>query len=254
MTKTACLFACAAALALSAGAAAAQSRDQQPSSMPPVSAMGQGQRPAAGPAPAPRALTPEQAQRRQEAMSGQPDVLLDVPNLSVQQIELEVNNLEVDISLQARLASLLNLTAGAQARIERVRINITGVQATALLVVRLENVRAIIDRTLTTIDNNPQLVERLLQTTDNAVNTVGGVANNAVGTVGGVANNAVGVAGSALTRGSVLNPAAAGLTPEGDASRNRDGQTVRRFRDQAGRVVEVVTDTAGRVVSSRAVG
>jgi hypothetical protein len=83
----------------------------------------------------------------------------------------------------ARLANLLKLTAGADASIDHVKLDIKGVQATATLVVRLDNVRAIIERTLQTLDNNPQLVSQLLSTVDNTVNTVGGVANNTVGTV-----------------------------------------------------------------------
>ena len=76
------------------------------------------------------------------------------------------------------------LTAGANARIGNVKIDIRGVRAQATLIVRLDNVRAIIERTLQTLDNNPQLVSQLLSTVDNTVNTVGGVANNAVGSAG----------------------------------------------------------------------
>ena len=70
-----------------------------------------------------------------------------------------------------------------------------------LLKVRLDNVRQIIDRTLTTIDRNPEILERLLTTVDNTVGTVGDVANttlqpggvvdNTVGTVGQVAGEAI---------------------------------------------------------------
>jgi hypothetical protein len=175
----------------------------------------------------------------------QPDVLLDIPNLSVDEINLEVNNLQVHIALDARLANLLKLTAGADASIDQVKIGIKGVQATATLVVRLDNVRAIIERTLQTLDNNPQLVTQLLSTVDNTVNTVGGVANNTVGTVGGIA-------GTALRNGQLLDLAASGLTAVSQTV-NSTGQTVRRVRDRAGQLLEVVTDSAGRIVSSRRV-
>lgn len=183
----------------------------------------------------------------QQAMAGsdQPDVLLDVPNLSVDEITLEVNNLQVHIALDARLANLLKLTAGADASIDQVKLAIKGVQAQATLIVRLDNVRAIIERTLQTLDNNPQLVTQLLSSVDNTVNTVGGVANNTVGTVGGIAGNV-------LRTGQVLDLARAGLT-EVSRSLNPAGQTVRRVRDTAGQVSEVVTDTAGRILSSRRV-
>src|SRR5687768_4666790 len=150
--------------------------------------------------------TPAAAQRNREApaptgpsplaqqvlASGdQPDVLLDIPNLSIEQLTVEVNNLQVNLALEARLANLLHLTAGADARIDNVRIDLRGVRASATLIVRLDNVRAIIERTLQTLDNNPQIVTQLLSTVDNTVNTVGGVANNAVGTVGTIAGTAL---------------------------------------------------------------
>ena len=207
------------------------------------------------------AVSPAEAQNRREPAKGlpqstalaqqvssggeQPDVLLDIPNLSVDEITIDVQNLQVDISLDARLANLLKLTAGANASIDQVKIGIKGVQATATLVVRLDNVRAIIERTLQTLDNNPQIVTQLLSTVDNTVNTVGGVANNTVGTVGGIA-------GSVLRNGAVLDLARSGLT-ELSRTVNGTGQTVRRVRDTGGRLLEVVTDTAGRIVSSRSV-
>jgi YD repeat-containing protein len=183
----------------------------------------------------------------QQVSSGgqQPDVLLDIPNLSVESITLEVDNLQAHIALDARLGSILKLTAGADASIDKVKLDIKGVQATATLVVRLDNVRAIIERTLQTVDNNPQLVAGLLNSVDNTVNTVGGVANNAVGTVGGIA-------GSALRTGQVLDLARSGLSVVNQTV-NGSGQTVRQVRDGAGRLLEVVTDTAGRIVSSRPV-
>jgi hypothetical protein len=205
------------------------------------------------------AASPADAQRRdnQSAQPGQssplamqamqsgdpPDVLLDVPNLSVEQLTIEVNNLRVNLALDARLANLLQLTAGANAQIDNVRIELRGVRAQATLIVRLDNVRAIIERTLQTLDNNPQLVTQLLSTVDNTVNTVGGVANNTVGTVGALA-------GGLLRNGQVLDLARAGLTEVGRTV-NAAGQTVRRVTDQSGNLIEVVTDTANRIVSSR---
>ena len=183
----------------------------------------------------------------QQAMSGsdQPDVLLDVPHLSVEEITLEVENLDVDISLDARLANLLKLSAGAQAHVDGVKLTIKGVEAQATLIVRLDNVRAIIERTLQTLDNNPQIIGQLTDTLDNTVNTVGGVANKTVNTVGNVANDL-------LQNGEVLDLARAGLT-EVSRTVNSAGQTVRRVQDTSGKLLEVVTDSAGRIVSSRPV-
>lgn len=182
-----------------------------------------------------------------QAMAGsdQPDVLLDIPNLSVEEITLEVNNLQAHIALDARLANLLKLTAGADVSIDNVKLSIKGVRAQATLIVRLDNVRAIIERTLQTLDNNPQIVQGLFSTLDNTVNTVGGVANNTVGTVGGIA-------GTLLRNGQLLDLARSGLT-EVSRTVNGSGQTVRQVRDRAGQLLEVTTDSANRILSSRRV-
>lgn len=181
----------------------------------------------------------------QQAMAGsdQPDVLLDVPNLSVEQLTIDVANLDVNIALDARLANLLKLTAGADVHVDQVKIELKGVRAQATLIVRLDNVRAIIERTLQTLDNNPQLVTQLLSTVDNTVSTVGGVANNAVGTVGGITS-------SLLRNGQVLDLARAGLT-EVSRTVNSQGQTVLQARNNAGQLLEIVIDSANRILSSR---
>lgn len=196
----------------------------------------------------------------------EPDVLLDVPNLSVDEIKLDVQNLEAHIALNAQLANLLKLNAGADVGIERVNIQIKGVKAQALLKVRLDNVAAIIDRTLTTIDRNPQILTRLLDSVDRTVGTVGGVANNAirpggvvdrtVGTVGNVANTAIAPGGVVdRTVGTVGNVAGDALKPGSVLSStvNSLGQTVQRVVDASGNIVERTLDASGKVLSSRVV-
>src|SRR5688572_8993399 len=132
--------------------------------------------------------------RRQSAASGDPDVLLDIPNLSVEEINLEVQNLRVHLDLDARLSNLLQLTAGADASIDSDKLNIRGVRAEALLKVRLDNVAAILDRALTTIDRNPQIIDRLLSTVDTTVGTVGQIGQTAL-QPGGVVSQTVGTVG-----------------------------------------------------------
>ena len=176
----------------------------------------------------------------------QPDVVLDVPNLSVDEITLKVDNLQVHVALDAQLASLLKLTAGADASIDQVDLSIKGVKAQAALVVRLDNVRAIIERTLQTLDNNPQIITQLTGTVDNAVGVVGSVANNTVSTVGNLTQ-------SVLRSGLVLDVAKAGLTTV-SSTVNSAGQTVQRLRANDGGLYEVVTDTAGKILRSTKVG
>jgi hypothetical protein len=204
--------------------------------------------------------------------SDQPDVLLDVPNLSVDEISLGVHKLEAHLSLDARVANLVKLNAGVDLSIDSVTLTIKGVQATALLIVRLDNVRAIIERTLATLENNPQLVDRLLQTVDNTVNTVGDVANTAL-QPGGVISQTVNTAGQTLQRtldatgniveqtlgknGKVASSRTVGRLldlPVVNETTNEAGQTVRRLRDTSGQLIEVVLDKAGKILKTSLVG
>ena len=177
----------------------------------------------------------------------QPDVVLDIPNLSVEQITLEVQGLEAHVALDAQLADLLKLTAGADVTLESVKLDIKGVQAQAALIVRLDNVRAIIERTLQTLDNNPQIITQLTGTIDNAVNVTGGVVNNTVDTVGDLTQGP-------LRSGAVLDLARSGLSTVSQTV-NAAGETVRRVRASDGALYEVVTDAANRILrSSRVAG
>jgi hypothetical protein len=105
--------------------------------------------------------------------SGEPDVYLSVPDLQVDEIKLDVENLEAHLALQARLANLLELRAGAHVGVEKVQLDIKGVAARALLKIRLENVYAILDRALTSIDRNPQILEGVIDTLDNTLGPSG---------------------------------------------------------------------------------
>jgi pyruvate/2-oxoglutarate dehydrogenase complex dihydrolipoamide acyltransferase (E2) component len=88
----------------------------------------------------------------------QPDLDLDVPTLQVEEIDLEVEDLQVHVSLQAQLADFVKLSAGVNAHLGRVKLAIKGVEAQARLKVRLEGVLNTLTRALDTIDANPQVL------------------------------------------------------------------------------------------------
>jgi hypothetical protein len=218
---------------------------------------GQMQEPAAPRTPFvdnPRAGAAGQRQRRTPVYSPEDrarfaansDVYLEVPDLHVDQILLDVDKLNVHLSLDARVVNLVSLKAGIDARIGSVKLDIQGVQAEAYLVVRLDNVAKILDRTLTTIDKNPQLLEKLLTTVTNTVGTVGNVANTAL-QPGGVVSQTVGVVDQTLQNltapGGVLTQTV-----------NTLGQTVQRTLDTTGNIVERTLDTTGKLVNEKTVG
>lgn len=145
---------------------------------------------------------PQAVADEQGAPDQQPDVLLDVPNLKVDEIHLEVDNLQARVSLVAQVLNLLTLQVGADVSLGKVVLDIKGVDAAAVLKVRLDNVAAIIDSVMTTIDNNPQILEDLTSGLGQAAGELGrgsGEALEEVGAGAGGAAQEVGAgAGSAV--------------------------------------------------------
>jgi hypothetical protein len=174
------------------------------------------------------------------------DVVVSVPNLCVERIHLQVDNLTAHLALDAAVANLVNIQAGADVSIGEVSLEVRGVHAQALLLVDLDDVVGVVDRTLSFVDAHPEVVTQLTGTLQRTVGTVGGVANTAL-QPGGVVDRTVGVVGQTLNNvtqpGGVLSQTV-----------NTLGQTVQTTLDQTGNLVERTLDTAGQVVNSRTVG
>jgi hypothetical protein len=139
---------------------------------------------------------------RPAARRDDPDVVLDVPRLHVDEIDLKLDELKARVALEAHVLDLLRLDVGADAELRGVKLQIKGVDAQALLKVRLENLTVILDRVMSTVDRNPQILERLTDRLGSALDEVGSGAARAVGELGEGAGSAVrdigGGAGSAV--------------------------------------------------------
>jgi hypothetical protein len=90
-----------------------------------------------------------------------PDVLLDVSELEVDRINLEVEDLRAHVSVLAELANLVRLSVGVDATLDRVKLEIEGVEAKVLLKVRLKHIRAILEKALDTIAEHPEILRIL---------------------------------------------------------------------------------------------
>ncbi|MBA3425714.1 MAG: hypothetical protein H0U04_14490 [Rubrobacter sp.] len=105
----------------------------------------------------------------QEPETQEPDVLLDVSELEVDRISLEVNDLRAHVSILVELANLLNLSVGVDARLDQVKLEIEGVEADVLLKVRLKHIRAILEKALDTIGENPEILRILARSLSRVV-------------------------------------------------------------------------------------
>src|SRR5918997_5123787 len=172
------------------------------------------------------------------AMNGKiPDVLLDVPVIKVDRIDFELNDLRAKVNLFAKVLDLVELSVGVDAYLGRVKLVIEGVEAQALLKVRLDNVTAILDRVLTTIDRNPQIIEKLVEGVSSAVSDVGRGAGAALEDVGEGAGSAVEDIGEGA--GSAVEDIGEGA-----------GSAVEDIGEGAGSAVEDVGEGAGSAVAA----
>lgn len=201
--------------------------------------------------------------------AGRYDVVLRVPTLRVDSIGLVVDNLQAHLALNARVASLVQLTAGADVGIDSVSLGISGVRGEAYLFIDLDNVAHIVNRAVATIDKNPQIISGLLSTVDTLVGTVGavgqtllqpnGVLAQTVNTLGQTVVRTLDTTGNILERtldtaGKVVSQRTLGSAlslPVVKETRNAAGSVVRQVRDSSGALLELVLDQAGKITSAR---
>src|SRR5215207_11377926 len=110
-----------------------------------------------------------------------PDVFLDSQVVSLKDIDFEVDDLRAKVALYTKVHDLVELSAGIDAYLGNVKLNIESIEIQALLKVRLDNVTAIVDRALTTIDRNPQIVQEIASGVGSADEDVGEEAGALVG-------------------------------------------------------------------------
>jgi e3 binding domain len=183
----------------------------------------------------------------------EPDVLVDIPVVKVDEIHFELDDLEARISLHAEVLDLVKLSVGVHAELGKVELNISGVEAQALLRARLDHVTAIIDRVLTTLDRNPKLIESIGHTlekvgsgTGRAVGELGEGAGGAVEDVGEGAEGAVKEVGKGA--GGAVQDVGKGAGGAVQEVGKGAGGAVQEVGKGAGGAVEDVGSGAGQAV------
>jgi hypothetical protein len=102
------------------------------------------------------------------------DVILEVPELSVDSIGLTVQDVRAHVSLDANAMNFVQITAGVDVGIKKVQLSISGVLAEVYLYADLDNVARIVDRVVLTLDRNPAILTQTLKAVDTTVNAATG--------------------------------------------------------------------------------
>lgn len=100
------------------------------------------------------------------------DVILEIPELSVDSIGLTVKDVRAHVALDANAMNLVQVTAGVDVGIKEVQLGIVGVFAEAYLYVDLDNVARIVSRVVQTLDRNPEILTQVFKTVDTAVGSL----------------------------------------------------------------------------------
>jgi hypothetical protein len=176
--------------------------------------------------------------REESDPGGPPDVLLDVPELRIDLIHFELDDLDAHLAVKANVLNLVKLNVGIDVHLSRVKLDIKGVEVEALLKARLDHVTAVVDRLMTSLDRNPELVEGLSR----AISEVGQGAGEAVDKTGDAAKEVGKGAEGALQDVGQGAGQAVGDVGEGA------GQAVGDVGQGAGQAVGDVGEGAGQAV------
>ena len=134
----------------------------------------------------------------------EPDVRLNA-SVSVDEIDIEVDNITAKVNLDAKVLNLLHFTAGVDLSIDRVKLTIQNVSAKVYLEARLENVVSMVDDVLSSIDLNP-----IIATLGNGVkDVVGGIADD-LGNGGGQSGGGGGGSSSSTSSSAAPSASATG--------------------------------------------
>lgn len=197
-----------------------------------------------------------------------PDVLLDVPMLKVEELNLELEDLRAHISLRADLADVVSVNVGVDAYLDKVKLDIKGLEAQVLLKVGLDRVLDTFNRALEVIDRNPEIVGRSrgsqapdvnagisAEAAENlAPNTT--ILGEAVGQNGGTVVRSMSDIGELIDTlldgsGAVTDENIVGNVDDLPVEKeyvDDEGRTVSHSRDDMGNIVERTLDGEGNTV------
>ena len=102
------------------------------------------------------------------------DVVLDVPMLNIEELDLEVDDLRAHVAARAQLANFVNINVGVDVYLDKVKLGIKGVEAQVLLKVKLERILGTIERALAAIEQNPGLLDAALREATQAAGEIEG--------------------------------------------------------------------------------
>lgn len=179
----------------------------------------------------------------------EPDVFLNA-SVSVEEINIEVDNLTAKINLDLQVLELLQFNAGVDLSIDKVQLLIQNVSAKVLLEARLENLVGMVDNVLESLDLNP-IIATLGQGISDIVNETTDAVGGVLGGDSASSSSSSGSSSEALKIKRSFELENNILFSINDFSGNSH---TNRVLAQNGDIVEQDLDNDGRVAGSRVIG
>lgn len=187
----------------------------------------------------------------------EPDVFLNA-SVSVEEINIEVENLTAKVNLDLQVLELLQFNAGVDLSVDRVQLLIQDVKARVLLEARLENVVEMVDDVLSSLDLNPiiaTLGQGIGDIVDETTEAVGGV-------LGGDDSSSESSSSSSSSSNSTSEASSLAIKRSFEIENNilfsindfSGNAHTNRVLEQNGDIVEQDLDNTGRVSGTRVVG
>lgn len=187
----------------------------------------------------------------------EPDVFLNA-SVSVEEINIEVENLTAKVNLDLQVLELLQFNAGVDLSVDRVQLLIQDVKARVLLEARLENVVEMVDDVLSSLDLNPiiaTLGQGIGDIVDETTDAVGGV-------LGGDDSSSESSSSSSSGSNSTSEASSLAIKRSFEIENNilfsindfSGNAHTNRVLEQNGDIVEQDLDNTGRVSGTRVVG
>ena len=198
----------------------------------------------------PRRERPDE-DRIESSGAEEPDVFLDIPMLEVEEIDLEVEDLRAHISVRAELANFVNINIGVDAYLNHLKLRVKGVEAQAQLKVRLDKILGTIDRALSAIEANPDLLNQQTRSEQPGGRSGGRDAERADESADESAGQAQpSMPGIPAATGPPLELEQGGESPDGDTSEVKATEAALRKARELGVDLTIVepTGSGGRIL------
>ena len=185
--------------------------------------------------------------RTEPSGAEEPDVFLDIPMLEVEEIDLEVEDLRAHISVRAELVNFVNINIGVDAYLNHLKLQVKGVEAQAQLKVRLDKILGTIDRALSAIEANPDLLNQQTRSEQPGGRSGGRDAERADESADERAGQAQpSMPGIPAATGPSLELEQGGESPDGDTSEVKATEAALRKARELGVDLTIVEPTGSR--------